>query len=105
MHPWVLKQYCIQSAIYSLTNNTIRYSLNNEKAKPISTFVKYLYDALRYYFTTYYKSLTNVTKVYRGARVSKVEQMSFKEGEYVWNLGFLSTSLEKGVAEQFLDKL
>jgi hypothetical protein len=70
----------------------MRFSVNNESVRPVSTYIKYLYDALRFYFTTQYREITyNV--VYRGARVSLEEQASFgKEGRYLWNLGFMSTS-------------
>lgn len=70
----------------------MRFSVNNESVRPVSTYIKYLYDALRFYFTTKYREITyNV--VYRGARVSLEEQASFgKEGRYLWNLGFMSTS-------------
>lgn len=79
----------------------MRFSVNNESVRPVSTYIKYLYDALRFYFTTRYREITyNV--VYRGARVSLEEQASFgKEGRYLWNLGFMSTSRLYKVADEF----
>lgn len=79
----------------------MRFSANNESVRPVSTYIKYLYDALRFYFTTKYREITyNV--VYRGARVSLEEQRSFAEkGRYLWNLGFMSTSRSEKVAERF----
>lgn len=87
--------------MYPVVNNTIRFSTNNEGLSPISTYVKYLYDALRFYFTTRYREIT-YDVVYRGSRVSLVEQMSFKAGRYLWNLGFMSTSRSEKTAYNFI---
>jgi hypothetical protein len=40
--------------------------------------------------------------VYRGARISLVEQRSFLPGRYLWNLGFMSTSLSQSTATGFI---
>ena len=47
---WIITQYCVESSIYPVLNNTIRFSLNKEKIKPVSAMIRYLYDALHYYF-------------------------------------------------------
>lgn len=86
----IIAFYVAESPVYVVLNNTIRYSTNTEGARPVSNFVKYLHDAIRYYFTTQYKS--SFDKVYRGARISLIEQRSFVEKRYIRNLGFMSTS-------------
>lgn len=101
IYDWVISQYAIESPIYPVVNNTFRFSLNAEKFKPISTFVRYLYEALRFYFTNRYREI-NYRKVYRGSRISFIEQNSFKPGRYLWNLGFMSTSVDRKTAVSFL---
>jgi hypothetical protein len=45
---------------------------------------------------------SNLSVVYRGGRVSLTEQRSLVEKRYILNLGFMSTSRSKKVAEDFL---
>lgn len=72
-----------------------------ESVRPISTFVKYLFDAIRFFFTTQHRMI-NYDIVYRGSRISLVEQRGFISGRYIRNLGFLSTSRNPDVARRFI---
>ena len=67
--------------------------MTKEKIKPVSTFIRYLYEALTYYFIEKHHRFKFVEgEVYRGSRISVAEQRTFHKGKYLWNLGFSSTS-------------
>jgi hypothetical protein len=69
-------QYSAESPVYYLVNNTLRFSTNNENARPLSMFVRYLYDSIKYYFLNNYRLQSNLSVVYRGGRISLTEQRS-----------------------------
>lgn len=65
--------------------------------------IKYLYDAIRFHFVRRFREI-KYHKVYRGGRASLHEQSNFKEGQYLWNLGFMSTTRNEKQANQFKKK-
>ena len=64
----VIGFYGAETHIYPTINNTLRYSLNVDKMKPISGFVKYLYESIQHYFRKQYE--IPLSKLYRGALFS-----------------------------------
>ena len=101
IYSWIVSYYVIESAVYPVVNNTMRFALNSEVFNPISIFTRYLYEAIRFYFLNHYRRI-NYNRVFRGSRVSLVEQKSLTVGKYLWNLGFMSTSVDEDAAREFL---
>ena len=93
IYRWIISYYVVESAIYPVVNNTMRFALNSEKFRPISPYTQFLYEAVRFYFLNHYREI-NYRKLYRSSRVSLIEQRSFTPGKYLWNLGFMSTSID-----------
>ena len=62
-----------------------------------------MFEALRFHFTEkHHKFGFTKGEVFRGSRISVLEQRSFVEGQYLWNLGFTSTSRVEKKAYEFL---
>lgn len=72
----VIRQYKNEDSIYEIINSSLRLSMtiNENNIKKMSTFIRYMYEAVRYFYKIQVNSKSESLKfetVYRGGVISE----------------------------------